>query len=321
MASEEKNKNFGIVITCYQGNIHITKGLLASIRYFCNDVPVCLIVDGTFSIKPLLNAYNITNVIRRKDVKDDFLRNNCFGTRMAKMIAFWESPFDYFLYLDGDIVFWGNPLELIDFNVGIDFWFNQPHEEYSEYIIKTQYFDYDKIFRYIDSFKWEGCHFFNCGAYITKKRIFDLNEFKELFQIYIKDKKLIFEDQGMINFLLFKNHKKGNLKIKETPLQAIVPVIPNDILASSFQIRNNKPRVNDPVLIHWAGIKLNYRQDNVFKLPMNYFRKLNLKYTKSFWKFVPGIYFRIEELKGIYQIYYKNQHIKLLKRIIYGKIR
>jgi hypothetical protein len=68
--------DFGIITTCYSGDFNLTRGLLASIKYFEPEVPICIIQDGDFSIEKEKQTYNITHVIQKKDVKNEFLRVN-----------------------------------------------------------------------------------------------------------------------------------------------------------------------------------------------------------------------------------------------------
>ena len=310
---------FGIVITCYRGDIHFTKGLLASIKYFCGDIPICLIVDGSFKIKNLGKAYNIVKVLRKENVQNEFLKNNCFGTRFSNLVAFYENPFERFLYIDSDTVLWGNILE--NFNPkSADFIHGEPHEPYTPFIIKHQYFDFDRIFNYTESFNWEGCHFFNSGIFSMKTGIFSIDEVKELRQICKTDRTLMPRDvQGLLSICVYRNFLKKNITVLEAKLQTIMPMFEKEELTKMFVFVDEKPIINNNTIIHWAGQKPNFRQDSVFNEPMNFFRKMNLHYTGSIFKNFYGIYFRYEEIKAIYHVYYKNQPIKILKRIFGAK--
>ena len=311
----EKEK-FGIVITCYRGDIHFTKGLLASIFYFCGNVPICLIVDGDFSIKSLEKTYNIVRVIRKNDVQDDYLRNNCFGTRFSNMVAFFESPFERFLYIDSDTVLWGNILD--SFNPSsADFIYNEPHESYTPTIIKQQYFNFDRIFEYTENFEWNDCHFFNSGVFSMKRGIFNIEEVKELRQICKTERSIMPTDvQGLLNTCVFRNFKKNIITVSEAKLQTLTSCNKKEELERTFRIVNGTPLVEQNTVLHWAGLKPFYRQNKIFNEPMNFFRKMNLVYTNSKYRKTPYIYFRFEELKAIYNVYYKNRPIKIILRLL-----
>ena len=67
------NKNFGIVLTTYIGDFYLTKGLLASIKKFLPELPICIIQDGDFSLEvsspgvdePLLQQRQYTKNVGR----------------------------------------------------------------------------------------------------------------------------------------------------------------------------------------------------------------------------------------------------------------
>jgi hypothetical protein len=314
-----KNK-FGIIITTYSGDFFLTKALLASIKKFMPTIPICIIQDGNFSLEKEKEIYNITHVIKKENVLDEFLRNNCFGSRCTNMIAFWESPFEQFLYMDSDLVLWGDILKDIDLTQ-LDFSHNEPHEPYNEFIYKSQYFDFDRLFHYVEKFPWENCHFFNAGVFIGKKGIFDLEVYKELFRLWKEDKSLMpAEPQGMINYMVFNNQSKNQLQVLETHLQTVVPVKSMQELENTFQIVNGEPVVKQNTVIHWAGLKpFMTNKGKVFTLPEIYFRKEHLKNIKSFWRFFPTVYFYYEEFKVVLDRYHNGSILTYLRRKIIKK--
>jgi hypothetical protein len=91
------------------------KGCCASVRYFLGDVPIALIVDGTFSVSSLEEAYQV-QVINHHTISNEILKKRSFGWGKTKMIAFWESPWQHFLYLDADTNVWGNVLKYQNFD-------------------------------------------------------------------------------------------------------------------------------------------------------------------------------------------------------------
>lgn len=301
------NKNFGIVLTTYIGDFYFTKALLASIKKFMPEIPICIIQDGEFELGDVMTTYNITHVIKKKDVKNDFLRENCMGSRCSNLVAFFESPFEKFLYLDSDLVLWGNILNHINLDA-FDFIHNEPHEPYTEKIYKGQYFDCDKLFEHTEYFDWKGCHFFNSGVLISKRGIFDFNEFKQIIELWKRDKKLLPTDpQSILNVLVFRNKLKDKIKVGEAHLQTVVPVINRQTLDATFCIQNNEPVVKQDTVIHWAGIKpLMMDKDKVFIVPEKYFRKQHLKNVHSLWYYLPDIYFYYEEYQAILNRYHQG---------------
>lgn len=316
--TKKGNNSFGIVITTYIGDIYLTKALLASIKMYLPELPICLIQDGSFELGDITSIYNITHVLRKENVKDEFLRENCFGSRCTNMIAFWECPFDKFLYLDSDLVLWGNVLKNIDLSL-FDFIHNTPHERYTERVYKGQYFDYDRLFNHVEAFPWQECHFFNAGVFIARRGIFNIDAFKVLFFLWKKDKSLMpAEPQGMINYLVFKNASDKRIQISETHLQTVVPVKTNLELETIFSFDKNGPIIIEDSIIHWAGLKpLITNNDSVFLTPMVYFRKVHLKNANSIWRFFPILYFYYEEYSAILNRYHNGSILKYIYRKLF----
>lgn len=299
-------ETFGIVITTYIGDYYLTKATLASIHKYMPCVPVCIIQDGDFSLEEVLGVYNITSVIKRETVKNEFLKK-CFRSRCTSMVAFWESPFERFLYLDSDLVLWGDILKHIDVT-SADFIHNEPHEPYSDYIYKTQYFDFDRLFEFVEKFEWRGCEFFNTGTFISKVGIFELERFEYLFALWQKDKSLLPTDpQSMMNYLVFLLQQKNGLKVASAHLQTVVPVWSAAQLEAEFTFKNNEPVVRKDTVIHWAGVKpLMVNRSRVFTAPEVYFRKQHLINIHSIWRFMPVPYFFYEEYKSLLDRYHQG---------------
>ena len=66
-------EDFGIIIACCDQDYLFAKGCCASIRYFLGDVPICLLIDGTFSVSDLEKSYGV-RVIDRTTVSQEVLR-------------------------------------------------------------------------------------------------------------------------------------------------------------------------------------------------------------------------------------------------------
>ena len=100
-------KPFGVVVACFKGDYFFAKAACASIRHFSGDVPICIIADGEFSVDELVDLYDV-QVMRPQEKSDPVLRDLCSGNNRSKLMAMWEGPFEYFLYLDSDAIFWGD---------------------------------------------------------------------------------------------------------------------------------------------------------------------------------------------------------------------
>jgi hypothetical protein len=270
--------DFGVNIACYRGDYLFAKACVASVRRHLGDVPICLFVDGDFSVKELADTYGVRTVYAR-DVADSELRARSYGYGLTKMIVFWASPFERFLYLDADTVVWGNVLEGVVLDQA-DFIFNQPHEAYTESILKDQYFDYDRLFQHTRPFRWQGRPYFNSGTFIARRGLFSTAEYYELLELKLKDDSLMpTGEQGILNVMVFRAADEGRITIAQAPLQTVVPVVPVAELTRRFQIDRGTPRISpdDRTIIHWAGVKPFSLRSDVFHEPMDYYRQVSLR--------------------------------------------
>src|SRR5258705_10048328 len=83
----------GFVTGCHAGDKFMVQATLASMRYYCPDVPRCLVVDGDFDVSDLQEEYDLI-VIRVSELPSKEMRNLLRGNSRAKHAALWEGPFD-----------------------------------------------------------------------------------------------------------------------------------------------------------------------------------------------------------------------------------
>lgn len=307
------NNSFGIVITTYIGDFFLTKALLASIEYYSPSTPICIIKDGEFDFSEDIEPYNIVKIIQKEDVENDFLRNNCFGSRCTNMVAFWESPFEHFLYLDSDTIMWGNlPTNS---NMEFDFIYNTPHEPYTDEIIIGQYFDFNRIFSVLEKIDLRKHHFFNAGVFFAKKGVFELTLFEKLFFMWKEDKSIFGpEPQGFINYMLFLGVEKNLISAAEFRIQEVFPVCSLDYLKKCYPTKLIVSEQNSPIILHWAGQKpLLSNRKEVFMDPQLHFRKQHLKNIKSLWYYLPYLRFWIEEKITLLERYYSGNIFMYIK--------
>jgi len=99
------SQDFGVIIACWKGDAHYALGCYASIRFFMPNTPVCFLYDGDL-LPPVIAAIPEVQYITRLTVKNRHLKERSFGPGFTKMVAFFESPFETFLYLDADTTVW-----------------------------------------------------------------------------------------------------------------------------------------------------------------------------------------------------------------------
>jgi hypothetical protein len=213
------------------------------------------------------------------------------------MVAFWESPFRRFLYLDADTVLWGNPLDGIEWD-GAQIITNKPHEKNTNTILRAQYFDPTKVFNFCSRFSWQELPYFNGGVFLAERDIFDLEEYLFLLNVQRKNPG-VFDpgEQGILNFMTFRMAEKGLICHRNLNLQAVVPVLPRDDLKHRFRLGSCGPLIadHDRTIIHWAGRKPSLVDRHVFSSPMNYFRRVFHIETGKYPRFALDMILNLEE--------------------------
>ncbi len=68
---------------------------------------VTLIIDGEVDTRAAEATYGVRSITFERYSRAR-LRRLGFGWGTTKMLAFWYSPSEQFLYLDSDAVLWGN---------------------------------------------------------------------------------------------------------------------------------------------------------------------------------------------------------------------
>ena len=277
------SRRFGIIVSCYRGDLPLLRGCLESIRSTFPALPVCLVKHGEFPTTEFRNAFGALE-LEQRDVMP-VLQDKSYGYGLTKMVSFWESPFDVFMHIDADTVCWGNFIEGLDWN-GYDFIYNEPHETITDRIQKSQYFDPNLIKDLDRDFSIIPRDYFNSGVFIARKGIFDIHEYEELLDFQKRTPNaFLCGDQGILNYLLFRSADKGKLRIRSWPFQVVVPCVNVDILNRRFSFAKGVPIIeaNDQRLVHWAGPKPLVTSRAAFRKPMSYFRK---RYHRRVFKFL-----------------------------------
>jgi hypothetical protein len=273
---------FGIIIPCYEGDIHFVRALCCSIKYFVGDIPICLIVDGDFSTRDLETCYGVTT-LKRHDISNKKLREKSFGYGLTKMVVFWESPFEKFLLIDGDALFWGDLLKIVrDLNYDYDFIVDKPNQKPPLEYINKFYFETDRLEKIDPNFDWQDREYFNTGVIFGSCGILDLEEYLFHLDRHIdaEQNSSLFKygEMGFLNYFLFKSADLNKIKLKQLKLQIMVNDYIYEYRAKDF---NKLPKYTgkelklemEPLALHWAGQKPYLLMDKTYSWPMNVFRE------------------------------------------------
>ena len=313
------SKDFGIIIACCARDYIFAKGCCASIRYFMGDVPIALIVDGDFSTKELEDVYQV-KIINRANVSLDVLREKSFGFGLTKMVAFWESPWKHFLYLDADTTAWGNILKFANFDE-FDFILDKPRYDRSDQDISNYFLDIKRIGRYFPDFNWSKYrnYFFCTGVFFGTRGIFSVEEYVDILDLVSREPKLFYVgEQGFLNFMLFQAADQGRIRLSQAPLQFLVPDFPLDIAQKTFPLDHKTGPVyqDEDVIIHWCGRNKPISITSaVYAQPMTFSRKQFITDTSSPIAGMVDTLLKIEDLQYYFYLY-RNKVRRKLARFI-----
>ena len=198
---------FGIMICASPYDWLFAKATIASIRYNYPAIPITLLIDGKVDVGDTLTHYSNISLLDRSSIDDRWLRNNSFGWGITKMLAFYYSPYDYFLYLDSDTVIWGDVLsKLTLFECDIITDLSSDAESISDSDVDTWFFDVLKIQAIYPDFPLRkyAKHFWCTGTFVSKKGIIPLDMYKEMYSLQAKDPHLFFPgEMGFLNLSVF----------------------------------------------------------------------------------------------------------------------
>jgi lipopolysaccharide biosynthesis glycosyltransferase len=239
-----------ILIGCNKNDLHLTKICVASIRYWCPDIPILLIKDelnGAFDTKLLEDSWNIG--LYASPIKK-------LGWGIGTLIPFITDTGKRCLYLDADTLLLGDIIShLQDLNEDVIVSLEKPDDILES--MENAFFSLDNIRRY-DAHYQKPNYLFNTGHLVINEGILT----KEMFAKYIdwdispptiKDKETFkCADQSLLNFILPKMEKAGKLKIAKSHFN----IWGFDYKAMDFvSLEDIKIKKSNPKLIHWAGIK------------------------------------------------------------------
>jgi hypothetical protein len=317
--------DFGIIVTCTKVDFLFAKGCCASIRYFMGDVPICLLLDGDFSVESIVKTYH-TLLITRKDVKDPLLAKRCTGWGLTKMIAFWESPFEHFLLLDADTCVWGDVSVYADFS-NYDAIIDVPCYSYKKEDIDEFFFDVEKMKTFFPDFNCTSHPYVCTGVIFGKKNMFDIAEYEEILALLDKHPKLFkYGEMGFLNFMFFRAKQESRLKIGAADIQHLITDFDFPTSKSKFFVNTEPVVVHPPTVIHWAGKDKPVKSNtHIYSEPMSFFRKKFLKDKKNTGLFTDTILAledyqwlldkRYGKFKIIAKHFYKQRRRKVISRV------
>ncbi len=309
-------EDFGIIVACCYQDYLFAKGCCASIRHFLGDVPICLIVDGTFSVTSLEKAYGV-RVINHNNITNEFLRKRSFGWGKTKMIAFWESPWKNFLVLDADTNVWGNILKYGDFSK-FDVIIDQPCYSYSDEYVSEFFFEITEIEKHFPDFNWQAhrTEYFCTGTFFAKRDIFSLDEYIDILNFTEKHPGIFkYGEMGFLNFMLFRAADEGRIRLGKAAMQLIAPDFEQEELRKRFPVKETGPVLHndEAIVIHWCGPKPMLSTAKAYSAPMSFSRREFLYNERGYTGATADFWLKLEDSYSIFNVY-KNKIIRRLSK-------
>jgi hypothetical protein len=253
---------FGFVTGCHAGDKFMVQATLASMRHYCPEVPICLVVDGNFDVSDLEKEYDLI-VLRVSELPSEEMRNLMSGNGRAKLAAMWEGPFEYYVWLDSDAIVWGDITPQIRTDVDFQvFW-----SEISIPADATEippwlphfYFDPEKLRRFDAEFEWRGHPYFSSGTFGCRRNVIPFGKWTEAESWGKETPGLIadFYEQPLLNYFVHSMTQCGELKVAVSDLQHIsghhgVDELKQDCADSNWHFPKKVAR---PRVAHFCGRK------------------------------------------------------------------
>lgn len=217
---------FGFVTGCHAGDKFMVRATLASMKHYCPDVPICLIVDGNFDVSDLEKEYDLI-ALHISELGSQEMRKLISGNTRAKHAALWEGPFDSYVWLDSDAIVWGDFTSQVrpdvDFQI---FWSDISIPADATEIppwLPHFYFDPVKLQQFDPEFDWRGKAYFSAGAFACKREAISFEKWMEVESWGRQSRGLFadFADQPLLNYLVQSMTQRGQIKSAMTDLQHI----------------------------------------------------------------------------------------------------
>jgi hypothetical protein len=238
----------GVIILVSAGDVYLAKACCASIRQSMGSIPITLLVDGRHT--DTAEIERIPNVKRMvaQERMDSELAHLCTGF-WVKLLIFWESPYERFLYLDADTLVWGDirayaEFDKFDFIAAFDF--KRPRIFATAEEVQRYVFDVDYIKTINPDLDWHGQELANNGVFFARRGVFSKERLLKLrllpcWRNY---------EQGVLNYLRWSAMRDGIPRVSGTRLQ-ILPAEKDYRLEDRLMPRDYR----QPAIIHWIGKK------------------------------------------------------------------
>lgn len=237
----------GVVISCYQSDLQMTRICVASVRFWYPHVPVWLLKDqqyGNFGSNEIEKYWKVQvyPAPRKK-----------LGWGFGKLEVITESPARRLLLLDSDTVFAGRVLDYLesfDEDLVVE---NKDYVAINE--VEDQFFPLDRIHQMDSTFKFPGFGF-NTGQIVVTTGLITKEDFNGLMDwqtMAVKHPEIFKKgEQGLLNYIALRKMQRGELTLRREPFM----VWPGEIgHAKHIQVTDLTSDGLHQQVIHWAGLR------------------------------------------------------------------
>lgn len=279
-------EHLGIILVASPFDWLFAKGAIASCRHFMPQCPIQLIVDGEIDTTLAEQNFGVQTV-RARDIENSQLRRLGFGWGTTKLLAFWVSTTETFLYLDSDAVLWGDLSDKLDMS-GWDYVASiRKNQALDREAVEQWFFDVPFVENHFPGWDWRSAsaHFFCPGVFAARKGAFEIEEYLSILRLDKRHPgKFKFGDMGFHNLMVFRGAERGSLRVDARDFQVIFPEHPREELQARFAFTNtNAPivRPGDEQVLHMPDHKPLVDSPACHSLPMTFFRLEYLRQTEG----------------------------------------
>jgi hypothetical protein len=217
---------FGFVTGCHAGDEFMVQATLASMTHFCPEIPICLVVDGSFDISDLESEYGLI-VLRVSELPSQEMRNLMSGNGRAKLAAMWEGPFEFYVWLDSDAIVWGDFTPQVRTDVDFQIFWSDVSTPADVTEIPAWlphfFFDPQRLRNFDPDYDWRGKAYFSSGAFACKRDVIPFEKWMEA-ELWGKETRGLFGDfyeQPLLNYFVHSMTQRGEISSAMTNLQDI----------------------------------------------------------------------------------------------------
>ncbi|HBJ39140.1 MAG TPA: hypothetical protein DDZ51_31215 [Planctomycetaceae bacterium] len=309
--------DFGVMIGCCKQDLRYAVGCYASIRHFMPQTRICFLYDG-WETPDIIRNLPLATTLNRSNVQSEVLRDSSFGPGVTKIVAFFESPFEHFLFLDADTVVCGdlqriNELDRYDFII-------DKRGRYDDHAISRWFFDTTQMKTCFPDFEFASHRedYFCTGVFMARRGSIQLDRYLEVLAKSREIPNLFkFWEMGMLNFLIFEAKDQGRIAVLGRPYQLVASDHDPAILKATFDAAIYSPdSVSSPSVFHFPSPKSFLFQKFSYSEPMTFFRRRFAREFQHLGSLRALLTLLLQDFKYIHYPSIRGQLRRLLKRSV-----